>query len=1154
MADKAAGGDRPEANLPFPQRNLRQATIVLPQTGERVNRRFTLRDPKTFGVNGLPKSNGDATNEQTPLLGRPPESEPLSKPLQWVYDSAGWLTDFVASRNGQGVLKCSLAYFLSSLAVFVPFFTKVLGTGSSKHIVANFVIWFHPARSNGSMAQGTLYAHIALLYATVVCYSGMAIIAFYASNDLVYTGQAIVIVLCCGGGLGLLAWVKQRYNDLLINLSCSLASVPIVFVFTRDTSVLHGAFSNAIVSQTLRMLIMAVFISTSINLFIRPIVARGDLRNNVLKSTDAFADLVSGITSAFLIGSEDELKHAVVTAATDKLNSAYNSLDPNLAESRYEHFIFGSEKVYWIEKRLVACMQRLSQDVGGLRSAAAIEFSLLAEGVAKGEQPKQVSMMSDGSRPTSRDAPLLTASPTSTSPPAQSISPAMPASSSQPAVMFQPAASSSPAVFSPLAMSPPAVVPPELASSSQPMAPSQSLEPGQLAASPKPVGSSQVVTFLPSPPAPQTSSTTIAQAFKGGHEEPTDDSASDISSTAGPLQRGLSMSTPSGPSAESTALIFATFIEHLGPPMKSLAFTLKLILNELSAETRPAYLSTLYPKFKPSLKSAVDLFEKSRKEALQLVYKTKEISQANSFSVAANFEEVAASCGHFGSSLQDLAESCMTYLDVLEEFETEVHPPLHRRSWKWLLFWRPNPDESTQSAETGRNTSQQDHQHMGFPFHMPSLGTRRFFQRLAEPDKQPSSQETFRYRLWKTLRVFRRDDIKFAFKVGIGSVPIAMMAYLPATQATFHHWRFDWSLATYMFVCAMTIGGANTTIFPRIKGTCIGAGIAIVVWIISRDNAIALAFFGWVVSLGGFYLMIVLDQGPMSRFILLAYTLSVLYSYAISINDDADEIRKPGVHPAIWSIVFHRLTAICLGILWGLIITQVIWPVSARRKLKSGISLLWLRMAIIWKRAPLSSLIEDGQQRNGNPSTQAQPSYMDISEEIKLRHFADFLDTLRKAAESEFMLRGPFPSDEYSYLLKSTGRMLDGFHALNVLMVKDAKASPGEAQILKYTNDEREQLARRISHLFSVLASSVKLEYPLNDALPEVTHTRDRLLAKVFRFRQEESKAVTPSDEDYELLYAFALVTGQLAEEIEISGKIVEKLYGTLSEKVLKLE
>ena len=618
---------------------------------------------------------------------------------------------------------------------------------------------------------------------------------------------------------------------------------------------------------------------------------------------------------------------------------------------------------------------------------------------------------------------------------------------------------------------------------------------------------------------------------------------------------------------------------------KSLAFTLKQVLNELSVETRPAYLDSLYPKFKPSLKSAVDLFEKSRKEALQLVYKTKEISQANSSSVAADFEEVAASCGHFSSSLQDLAESCMTYLEVLEEFETEVHPPLRRRSWKWLLFWRPNPDEPAQTVEAG-NTSQQDHQHMAFPFHMPSLGTRRFFQRLAEPDQEPSTQETFRYRLWKTLRVLRRDDIKFAFKVGIGAIPIATMAYIPATQATFHHWRFDWSLATYMFVCAMTIGGANTTIFPRLKGTCIGAGIAIVVWIISRNNPIALALFGWVVSLGGFYLMIVLDQGPMSRFILLAYTLSVLYSYAISVNDDADEIRDPGVHPAIWNIVFHRVTAICLGILWGLIITQAIWPVSARRKLKSGISLLWLRMAIIWNRAPLSSLVEDSQQADVNAPKQVQPSYMDISEETKLRHFADFLDTLRKAAESEFMLRGPFPTDEYSDLLKSTGRMLDGFHALNVLMVKDAKATPGEVQILKYTNDERQQLARRISHFFSVLASSVKLEYPLNDALPEVTHTRDRLLAKVYRFRQKESKDVTPMDEDYEVLYAFgklflflspgvcrngnssiaesaftdiafhrtALVTAQLAKEIEISGKIVEKLYGTLSEKVLRLE
>ena len=49
----------------------------------------------------------------------------------------------------------------------------------------------------------------------------------------------------------------------------------------------------------------------------------------------------------------------------------------------------------------------------------------------------------------------------------------------------------------------------------------------------------------------------------------------------------------------------------------------------------------------------------------------------------------------------------------------------------------------------------------------------------------------------------------------------------------------------------------------------------------------------------------------------------------------------------------------------------------------------------------------------------------------------------------------------------------------------------------------------------------MKLEFPMNGALPSIGHTRDRLLAKTFRFRQEGQDRAGASDEDFELLYAY---------------------------------
>ena len=60
-----------------------------------------------------------------------------------------------------------------------------------------------------------------------------------------------------------------------------------------------------------------------------------------------------------------------------------------------------------------------------------------------------------------------------------------------------------------------------------------------------------------------------------------------------------------------------------------------------------------------------------------------------------------------------------------------------------------------------------------------------------------------------------------------------------------------------------------------------------------------------------------------------------------------------------------------------------------------------------------------------------------------------------------------------------------------------------------------------LSNSRAVMASSFKLEFPLNEGLPNTEHARDRLLAKVFKFRKDRAISRFSSDEDYSLLYAY---------------------------------
>lgn len=477
---------------------------------------------------------------------------------------------------------------------------------------------------------------------------------------------------------------------------------------------------------------------------------------------------------------------------------------------------------------------------------------------------------------------------------------------------------------------------------------------------------------------------------------------------------------------------------------------------------------------------ALKLYANARQEALNFLYNNKDMNKARPIELEADFEEVAASCGHFSFSLQDFANDMEEYLDILEDLKIEMDTRPNGRTWEWLKFWRRG-QLSTATAKRPRAESGNYVNVCGLMVYLNNimLGDNltddddgsRFDDVSRSPNatrKTTSSIKSrkthqdipYSYRLWRSLRFFRRDDIKYAIKVGTGAALYALPSFVPSTRPIYQHWRGEWGLLSYMLVCSMTIGASNTTGFARFLGTCIGAVCAIVAWIISQGNAFILAALGWLMSVWTAYIIIAQGKGPMGRFIMLTYNLSALYAYSCSVRDLDDDDDEGGIDPIITEIVLHRVVAVLTGCLWGLIITRLIWPISARQKFKDGLSLLWLRMGLIWKRDPLGKLL-DGEGSGG---------YMEFGEEMELQRFVARLNGLKSSAASEFNLRGPLPEAGYQKILKSTSLMLDAFHAMNVVIKKDLKPSTGEVEILKFTIEERVQLGSRISHLLQGLS------------------------------------------------------------------------------------
>lgn len=172
------------------------------------------------------------------------------------------------------------------------------------------------------------------------------------------------------------------------------------------------------------------------------------------------------------------------------------------------------------------------------------------------------------------------------------------------------------------------------------------------------------------------------------------DERSDREDLASPTEEAppeaLSRSTSS---LRTPSDIFELFITRLGPSMKSLVHTMAEILKEPPFNA-PGAPVTIPDQFKESLSEAISLYNQARATALEELYKTIEFGRTRPETVQADFEEVAAACGHFSFSLLSFADEMQKYLDALDDLKYSTAQK--KRTWKWLMFWkliklRPKP-------------------------------------------------------------------------------------------------------------------------------------------------------------------------------------------------------------------------------------------------------------------------------------------------------------------------------------------------------------------------------------------------------------------------------------------------------------------------------
>lgn len=282
------------------------------------------------------------------------------------------------SPLGHGVLKCTLAYTIASLATFLTPLSNFLGTLDGKHVVATITVYFHPARSTGSMIEAVLIAVVAIAYAELVSILSMVVSVLVGSVlGLVTLAHVLVVVIFIGGGFGFMGWVKQKMANPLVNVGSTLASLAIISVVTKENAVISNVFSNQKIVQVFKMLIMGITSTAAVNVLVWRVSARHLLRTSMAKATASLGGMLSAISASFLKGVEEEQMSAGFTASSATYNATYPQMLKNLREAKFEDYFLGRERIYLLERSTVKAIETLARSIGGLRSAANTQLSLL---------------------------------------------------------------------------------------------------------------------------------------------------------------------------------------------------------------------------------------------------------------------------------------------------------------------------------------------------------------------------------------------------------------------------------------------------------------------------------------------------------------------------------------------------------------------------------------------------------------------------------------------------------------------------------------------------------------------------------------------------------------------------------------------------------
>ncbi|PPQ71156.1 hypothetical protein CVT24_009837 [Panaeolus cyanescens] len=314
------------------------------------------------------------------------------------------------SPIAQNVLKCAIAYFVASLFTFTPTLSSLIGDITSNghggnggkpspsgHMVATIAVYFHPAKTVGSMIEADIFCVFGIIYAALICLVSMSMFWWFEMKPGWETVGDCVVVFWIGISMAVLAWLKVWMDNPSFNTTCSMTAIMIFVVIIKE-----GGMDTLV--QVSVIFLFGALVSNLVCYFLWPQTARSNLQSSMIKTLEGLSTLLPMLTSTFLLEG-DGTSHFVnmdkIKTAVANHQSSFTSLRKYLKEAKNEWILTGtSASADLLGRRAyedaVDSLNRLAQHLNGLRSGTSLQHDLIQAGLTqksskfyKGKSPHQ---------------------------------------------------------------------------------------------------------------------------------------------------------------------------------------------------------------------------------------------------------------------------------------------------------------------------------------------------------------------------------------------------------------------------------------------------------------------------------------------------------------------------------------------------------------------------------------------------------------------------------------------------------------------------------------------------------------------------------------------------------------------------------------------